>query len=433
MLSVEWLPKLLETLSGYAFRWRTRAGLLSVGVTLLVATSQVFKVGTVAFASGAIAVSLTWLVIWSIGSGQLWIPRAGKTIVLSIKVDVEAERNFNRIIESLKSAIRSLPLAQPLQLQRIGFDQIRDDRTADRYLENDGVAQVIWGHALAGKANNEQIQKFELHWHQQTRANVNVNAIVSDVALLSQGRSWTIAEVNELVDVSVIAEDFLEMSLAIIGIMLLLDGNIRDGAVVFARVVRGLQQHHGQNPTRTQQIKRFDDILQTTQLAVAADAHSRGDHAVAIAILVPLLTRFPNDIDLRLNLARAYFCAGDRKAAVRSTNEIAEIDKSHPAVFANRAFFCILEKKYKRAGEWYRKLIGSGREKRGVLTSVSAFLEDRYNEEPEEHAYLYGLAIVNGIVDPSVLADDLSRFMDLTQGMSAYEPLRQSAKKLLGG
>lgn len=431
---MEWLDKVVQTFAGYAVRWRTRGGLFRIGAVLLLISWQIqsaLKLPVTWLFVAAPLIALLWLVAWLIGSGRLPIPRGGKTIVLAIDLEVEVERNFGRIFQSLVTTIADLQLSQPMRLRRIDPAVVQTTSRAEWYLKNFHVAEVIWGRALAGKASNRQIQKFEVHWlwWLPSDSKQTAEAVLADLKLLEHGRTWTIEEVNELVDVEVLAEDFLEMSLAIIGILLLMEGSLQDAAAVFRRVVVGLQKHA--RPGLATKVARFREILHSTEFSLAFEAHERGHHKKAVEILERLLPSYPQDFEYRTTLARAYFLAGDTQAARRCTDELSRLDQSSPVVYVNRAFFCILDKKYKRAGEWYEKLMRSRREKLGVLSSVSEFLEEQYEEHPDEHAYLYGLAIVNGLLDEAVLDKDLTRFLDVTAGGTEYAPLRASAEALL--
>lgn len=431
---MEWLAKALQNVSGYAVRWRTRGGFFRIGGALLLVTWQIqalLKLPTSWLSAIAFLVSIVWLIWWLIGSGRIPVPRRGKTIVFAIDLEVEVERNFGRIFQGLMRAVADLSLSQPLRLRRIDPAIVQTTSRAEWYLKNFHAAEVIWGRALAGKAANRQIHRFEVHWLWclPSDSNQTAETVLADLKLLEHGRKWTIEEVNELVDVEVLAEDFLEMSLAIIGILLLMEGSLEDAANVLRRVEVGLGKHA--SPHLGAKIARIRQILHSTEFSLALEAHERGDHAKAVKILERLLPSYPKDFGYRTTLARAYFLAGDAEAAKRCTDELAQLDQSSPAVYVNRAFFCIREKKYKRAGEWYDKLMRSKRDKLGVLPSVSEFLEEQYEADPSEHAYLYGLAIVNGLVDPSVLAEDLKHFLDATAGRAEYAPLRASAEALL--
>jgi len=430
---VEWLTKLLQNLGGYAIRWRTRGGFFRITATLCLGTWELQRLQELPAKFLLVAeptVAIGWLFCWLIGSGRFLIPRRGKTIVFAIDLEVEAERNFGRIFQSLRAALSDLELAQPLTLKRIGPDIVRDTKDANSYVKNHAVSQVIWGRALAGKANNEQIQKLEVYWLWRLPGDKNVDpeAVLADLKLLERGKKWTIEEVNELVDIEIVAEDFLEMSLAILAILSLIDGKLDDAAVLFRRVVSGLQTHSGSDRSK---IDRFQSILDTAEFSIAARAHETGEHAKAVRILERLLPRYPADFDYRTTLARAYFLAGDTDAAKRCTAELAKLDPGSPVVYVNYAFFCILEGKYKTAGNWYEKLSRSRRDKLEVLTSVSEFLEAEYDAAPNEHAYLYGLAIVNGLIDPTVLHSDLRRFLEVTDDRREYLPLRTRALAVL--
>jgi hypothetical protein len=164
---VEWLAKVLQNFAGYAVRWRTRGGVFRIGSVLLLTAWQLhalLKLPTIWLAGVEPLVAGVWLVSWLVASGRVPIPRSGKTIVFAIDLEVEVERNFGRIFQSLVTIIADLPLSQPLRLKRVDPAIIRTKGRAEWYLKNFHITEVIWGRALAGKADNRQIQKFEVHW-----------------------------------------------------------------------------------------------------------------------------------------------------------------------------------------------------------------------------------------------------------------------------
>jgi tetratricopeptide (TPR) repeat protein len=160
-------------------------------------------------------------------------------------------------------------------------------------------------------------------------------------------------------------------------------------------------------------------------------SHEAGDHETTVGLLSELLPEYPTNIDIRLTIARAFFYLGEIKAAVQQTNDILRIDRSNPAAFTNQAFFSIMRKKYDDAGKWYARLRASRRALTVPLETVTKFLEERYEESPDEHAYLFGIAIVNGLDDPAAMRVDLDEFLEKSNSRAEYAPLRKRAVELL--
>lgn len=435
---MEPILKFFETLAGYALRWRTRGGYFRVLLVLLAASYQaraLLPLNLPQLAVLDIALAFVWAVAWTILSGRLPIARGNtNSVVFAVDVEPDAERNYRRAFQTLKRVAESLPLSERLRVRRIAPDIVQSQPAAERYITNFGVAQVVWGRGLTGHIAEKASEKYELFYTQRTSPNANIEAIAQDVALLFAGRRWTVSELNSLVDVEVLAEDFIEASLAMIGILYVIEDRYRDAAVVFSRVVAGLEAHSGNRAKEIYeaQLSRFRDILHSLETTVALRAHAAGDDATAVNILNRLIPLYPENLNLHLTLARCHFYGGNLDGAIASTREVEKRDPGSPAVYANLAFFAILQKNYKRAAAYYEKLLKSRRDKAAVLPSVSEFLEERYAETPTEHAYLYGMAIVNGAVDSEVLREDLLTFLEVTSAeQQTYAALRVSATALL--
>ncbi len=436
---MDFARQLIELLIGYAVRWRTRGGFLRIAVVLIAGTAVVARsvpVSIIVTVYACAVVVVLWVVIWAIGSGRIPIPRTGTTVVFAVDVDVEAERNFRRIFAMLKTEIDSLELTQPIRLRRIASDLVDSKRAAAEYSKNFVVDQVVWGTALAGKIHNEKIQSFDIRYHHRVseELGLDIKRVMADVKTLAYGRTWNIREVEELIDVRVVAEDFLELSLGIIGIMLFVTDQLEDAAVVFARVVVGLERHAGLNPTaeRHRQIDRFRELLSDVRITLAVQAHDRDNHEQAIALLRAVLAKAPNDLNALTLMARCYYYLDNRARAIAYTEQIRNIDPQNPVALSNLAFFALLQKDYERAGQWYDEFMASDDENADyVASSASEFLEERFDENPTEYGYLYALAILNDRTDSSLMCSDLAGFVRATEGDAAYEPLRTRAKALL--
>ena len=426
----------LDLLTGYSVRWRTRGGLLRgsmviVGLTFT-ATRYVGITRPAAFATAAITLAI-WVAIWLVGSGRIRVPRTNLVVVFAVDVDVEAERNFQRIFGTLRRELRGLSLRAPIILRRIAPDLVADVQAAHRYIENFEVDQVVWGRALSGKAEGQKINKFDLLWTQRIKADLNIEAARQDVRTLLMGRKWRITDLDELNDLEIVAEDFVEVCLGIVGIALFVEDRTDDAIEVLSRVVNGLEHHARQHPSteRRPQIIRYRQLLNGARMNLAIDAHANGDNTRVVELLEPVLAAAPDNINALMTMARARYYLGDIRRAIHYTEQIRAANPEHPSVPVNLAFFNILEHNYEEVVRWYDQLLQMGEQAASVIPSVSAFLEERYQESPNEHAFLYGMAVVNGFFDDALMRDDLEAFLERTESHPEYEPLRERADHLL--
>jgi tetratricopeptide (TPR) repeat protein len=139
----------------------------------------------------------------------------------------------------------------------------------------------------------------------------------------------------------------------------------------------------------------------------------------------------PNKIPLYMELARCYYLLGDTPKAEMYTKKISKINKKHPAVALNNAFFRIKQKKYPSVRFWYDELLKCKDLSEINPGEVLTFIETEYQKENTELAFLYSMAIVNHFLDETLISSDLEKFLSLTEDKNEYLTLRQKAIELL--
>ncbi len=65
------------------------------------------------------------------------------------------------------------------------------------------------------------------------------------------------------------------------------------------------------------------------------------------------------------------------------------------------------------------------------IFSVITFLDEEYNRNQSEIAYLYALGIVNGYIDPLKRKSELRKFMRKAKKRTEYSTLYQRANELV--
>jgi tetratricopeptide (TPR) repeat protein len=424
----------LDRLEGYAARWRSVGGFLRlsllIGIALAVATAWM---GFDRRASMLTAVGgfVVWLAVWLIASRRVILPSNRMTVVVAFDVDVEGQRQYNRILDMLDVAVTDLRLQSPIRLLFGEPRLLRSGESAIRYVKRFSVHLVVWGNSRFGQDRGKRILKFLVKhtFILGPTTKAVLDQLARDYSLLAAGRTWTIEELNDLNDTEILAEDLLEITLAFIGYSLYLAEKFEDGVSVFRRVLSGLR---GRNKDLSDPaVVRFTEVMHAGITRIAFAAHREGQHGKAVSLLEPLAPAYPENIDLRMTLARAAFYDGDMKKAVHYTTEIGRINENHPSVPVNRAFFAIKQRNFEEVRHWYDRLLATKQWQDDILPSVVEYLEERYREEPDEHAYLYGLAIVGGYDDVSVMRQDLTEFLRRTEHRPDYEVLRSRAQQLL--
>ncbi len=381
------------------------------------------------------AVALLWTGLWWYGTSRIVVPSSRPTIAFCFEVELEGERNYRKVIRKIRKQLSDLELDRDIRVLQVGPGAVASATDAERYCAKFGIQQVVWGIADYGTIKGKELLKFDVNHFLALSEMIeqNLNLLKRDYAILRDGRPFTIQNEESLIDVEVVADDFLEISLGLIAIQALIRGATNDAVKILSLVVPRLQARNQRAATkeRSAQARRLAEILHGAMMRSAVASHEAGDHAATVSLIQKLLPAYPTNINIRLTIARAFFYLGDIKAAVQQTSDVLRIDKSNPAAFTNQAFFSILRKKYDEAGKWYERLRASRHALSVSLETVTKFLDERYEEAPNEHGYLFGLAIVNGLDDPAAMRADLQEFLEKTETRPEYASLRKRANEIL--
>ena len=420
------LSDLIELIPYLLRRWKTRIGLVLGTVVVIVLTGTGLGVLLV----------LVWFLVWLFGSRRILLPRPSKrTVVFSFKVDREGERNYKRVLSEIQSQFDQLGLSSRIRVLIGASDLIANRPAAHRYRDRWDVDLVVWGKSLYGYLQEKKVLQFQvMHTTRVSGGSAKgLENYLSEVGLFVANRKWTINELNELKDVVVVADEFFETILGIIGINLWVKSEVDDSLAIFEGVLLRMKQRVQQEETSLdiQRSRHVEDIVCELSYQKAIEDMEHADYSRAIQLLERIESALPRNTRILMCLANAWYHSGNLDKAKDYTWAIGRIDKRHPAVAMNVAFFAILEKNYSRAGYWYGHLLKIKKLKEVNPLTVAAFLENEYQDHPEEHALLYGAAIVNGLLDPEIKQRDLQEFLRRTKGRPEYSPLRNRASAIL--
>lgn len=417
-------------------QWKTKRGYAAISLALICVAwyFQVFL-----FLWGLLVFSfviLVWSSFWYFLSGRYVFPSPNrKTVVLCFSVDAEVERNQKRIVEAMQAKLDDLNLTRRIKLREIAPDIIKNRSQAHAYRRRTGVDLVVWGRSMYGTEDSRKVAQYEVsHTFKITEPLRNkLDLFVADVSLILAKRKWEISETNELSDIRVVAENLFETCLFIVGLYSYSEEHFADAAKVFEGILPSLETKERQSQIVESKIQagRVRLFLSELYLLQARLAHDNKEYPTAISLLQRIRPNVPNKFPVFMMLARTYYLNGDLPNAQRNTEEMRRIERKHPAVCLNNAFFGIIQKNYERTRFWYDVLLRQKAIRDVDPFSVITFLDDEYRKNPSEHAFLYALAIVNGYIDSSIRKSDLLRFLRLTKNRTEYDILRKHARELL--
>ena len=427
---------ILEKLWPFLSQWRTKRGLAAISI-LIILLALYFQIFFVLWGGLAILCAiLLWSVFWYFLSGRYVFPSPyKKTVVLCFNVDAEVERNQKRIVKAIEIKLNDLNLDKKIRLRVIAPDIIDNKPQAHAYRNKTGVDLVVWGRSIYGTVDSHKVAQYEVfHTFSITEPlRKKLDLFLADVGIILLKRKWEISDANELSDIRVLADNLFETCLFIIGLYFYSEEYFIDAAKVFEGILPSMDNKGNQSQLVECKIQagRVRLFLAEIYLIQAIIAHDNEKYPLAISLLEKIYPIVPNKIPVLIMLARKHYLNGNLPGAQSYTYYIRHIERKHPAVCINNAFFGIIQKNYERTRFWYDMLLRQKAIRDVDPFSVITFLDEEYKRSPSEHAYLYALAIVNGYIDPSIRKGELLRFLRLTKNRVEYEVLRRHSKELL--
>lgn len=417
--------------------WKTSRGFWVALILLFVIalTLHSFDLSFNLLASLILLSFILWLCLWLYFSGRIIFPSNKKTVILCFEIDWDGIKNYRRVINKIINSIDDFGIGEKIRIKTISHDLISNKEKAHKYRDAKNVDLIIWGKTDYGNRNNERVLIFELHHTLYISKSLSekLNLFLTDVSLILVKKDWEIKEINELEEYKIVANNFLETILFIIGIYFIDEGQLNDSIKIFEFLLPVLTQKERDNKILEYQIQsgRVRALLVEQYFLYGRILHDNGKIKEALEYFNKIPENVPNPIPLFIMLARLSYLNGDEKNANYFTEKIRKNNKRHPAVCLNYAFFGIRQKNYDRVKFWYDEFI-----KHKVIfdidiMSVITFLDEEYSKCPTEHAYLYALGIVNGFLDLLKRKRDLQRFLRLTKNRSEYLVLQNRAKELI--
>jgi len=430
----------LEKIWGFITHWKSKKGFMIVSLVMPLSFglfSLQFSYSPLYFALSVICFYLFWIPFWFVKSGRSILPsQYKKTIVFCFDVDSEGQRIFNKVLRRIRCHIEDLNLEKKVRLINISSDIIISQPKAHKYREKNKVDLIVWGNMDYGSLDSQKVLQFDVR-HTITitpSLNHNLNLFLVDVGLILAKKDWTIREVNELKEFKVVADNLFEIALFIIGIYFYDENSIVNATKIFESILPFFVEKEKNMITIVHSVQagRIRALLSELYFLQAIGLHNDGRIEESIKYLEKIPEHVPNRIPVLMMLARTNYLIGDVVSAKRYTDDIRKIDRRHPAVCLNLAFFGILQRNYDRVKFWYDELIKHKMLKDiDNLNPVITFLDDEYNKNPNEHAYLYALGIVNGYIDPLKRKSELKRFIRRVKNLREYQVLLKRAKELI--
>lgn len=408
--------------------WKSFRGLIVVTILLILACFNLNIPYRLYVIPG---LGFIWILYWLIKSGRFIFPTNKYLIILCIKTDQNSADEYKKLFYKLQNELDALNLTKSVKLTDISSDIINNTKQAVRYRESQNIDLIIWGSSFSETQNGKSIVKFNLRYtfRINKRLNKKLKLFISDLLLVIGTKDWTINLDNTLFDEIRVVNNFIEACIFIAGIHFLTDYKLEDAIKLFTALKLKMINVEDDNFKKFAK-GRINALIVETYLLLGIVETEKYNYELAKKHYLELIKYPIKKFPVYINLAKLEYLLGNLNIAIQYTQEASKIDKNHPVIYVNTAFFRILENKYDKALYWYKRLIAS-KSKDIEITGVLEFLYDRHNESKKELAYLFAIGIINYFFyDHKKGLSDLTNFIRRARDKQQYINMKEYAEEL---
>jgi tetratricopeptide (TPR) repeat protein len=408
--------------------WMSFSGLIFV-IVLLIMTC--FKLGIPYKLYVISGLAFIWILFWFIKSGRLIFPTNKYLIIFCIKTDQKSVDEYKKLFFKLQNELDALNLTKSVKLKDISSDIINNTKQAERYRESQNINLIIWGSSFSETQNGKSIVNFHLKYtfRINKRLNEKLKLFALDLALIVGTKEWTINTDNTLFEEVRVVNNFIEACIFIAGIHFLTDYKLVEAIKLFNALKSKLINVEDDNFKKFVQ-GRINALIVETYFLLGMIETEKENYELAKKYLAELIKYPVNKFRAYIQLANLEYLLGNLDMAKQYSEKASDIDKNHPAIYVNTAFFRILEKRYDKALYWYKR-IADVKAINVDIPKLLEFLNDRYNENKKELAFLFAVGIINYFFyDHKNGLSDLSNFIRRVRNKQQYFSMKEYAKEL---
>ena len=423
---IDWVRPIYKTWTGFFVSFLLLIPILalfkafSIPLTHWEAPTSVLIVGVIHFA------------VWSVKSGKIIIPTDKILIVFSIEATGKAYTHFQDIFTQLSNVLRDLDLLPLFALRRIGHTAFRREiKFAHQYREDHKIGILIWGNAQNLKEKGKEVAPFKLYFTYEIKITDadQRDLLAADSALFMSDREWLVYDEDSRTYTATVTTDFVEVSLILLSISFLMQGQYDRAILILKQVQILLGEKQDRSTIGLAKQGRVNGLLFQALWAKLLDIRFV-DIDGSYVLVERLLKLSPRNAVVWIEKARLEYLRGNIRAAKSCNKRARSFDRGNPLLLFNHGFFAILEKKYKVAVYHYN--IITSRDVSNVnIASVVDFLENHYELDKDEHAYLFALGTINLFhFDKERGREQLQKFIQLATN-SGYDVMVEKASEYL--
>ena len=398
--------------------------------------------------------SLFVYILWLFISGRMIIPSKNIRIAFALKaIDPSTQNVIDVTISRVKEQLKILKVLQQFKFYEIGTDIFETNEQAEKYNRKKNLDLTIHGTVYKGKEKSSyrydlKNSSFTVHIRKSKKEEFFQQLFLEDFAAMIQNRTWIIDDNNDLNDTIKVSENFLEIILSIIAIILSTRSDTLNLSITLIetllpildkkfdpkiKISKSKDKQLIKIPVELIRSGRLRKILTNSYVHISRIYIGDKRYQDALSSLQKGLKLGANKINCFTSLALVHYHLENIDKAEEYTNKINKLSKNDPYYFVNKAFFSIKRKKYKEVKSHYSNLKKYYKnEYVSIVEQVIKFLNERIQEDPDEFAYLYAIGILTyNFIDKKDGLNVINMFLQKSKNIQDYLVLINDAKKYL--
>jgi len=357
--------------------WKSKIGLV-FGFFLIPFLLKI--IGINIFRWYIVIILLTWAISWYVASGRYIFPSEKYIVIYCIKTNEDTLSSYKKIFSKLSSKLDTFGLSEFVKIYNISSEIINNSKQAENYRNSKNVDYIIWGDTYKESKNGNIIINFKLHFTFRINKTLRkkLDLFRADNALIIGTRDWIINSDNTLIEEEKIVNNFIEASMFNIGIYLYTDFKLQEALYFFNTLKQTVILMQDDN-YKKYIIGRINSLILEIYFLLGNIEFENNNLSKARDYYLEIdKFKIKNMFEIYSRLAKIeYLLTGNIEKAKEYTEKAKEINKNHPVIFLNLAFFAIKDRRYESSIYWYKKIINSVKP---IDVQIIPLLEFLYHE-----------------------------------------------------
>ncbi|MEN8253203.1 MAG: hypothetical protein ABFQ62_02395 [Patescibacteria group bacterium] len=356
---------------------------------------------------------------------------------ISIKKDSGklSDAYHETIKEKLSEIVDKFNLSSEIRISFFSdIKTFKNKKEAIKFRKENDLDLLVWGNfsseslKLDGETVIEPTLKFTFKYPDNKDGRIGKSFGRELKSVLKSKKINLIKESSSLTDLKILPEKVFDICSYIVGVSSLLYGKIDASEKILESL---LKRNKNDQTNFIKGVRAHLNNIYTYRIKTLILEKENYKNLLSVSEKMTSLN--PSSISGLTAKAIAQFNSGEIKESEKTVALVQNKYPSEDVTNINVAFFRILQKKYNRALKYYKKLLRKKELDGGINPlQVVEFLEDQYDLNKNEKAYLFASGLINfKFADLKRGKELLKQFIRSSKNIEHYKTMRRCAKKLI--